>query len=95
MNTIQLLLEMTFMIVLKMCSSFKHFVQGVDGTHFDYKDVKFACLTCYKSVDDKEWVCKTCVGALLSRNILACSAANGFKFQEISYLYIGKVDSER
>ena len=42
------------------------------------------CLTGYKSVDDKEWVCKSCVGALLSWKIPACSAANGFKFQEIS-----------
>ena len=53
MNTIQLLLEMAFMIVLKMCSSctqtfFKHFVQGVDGTNFKHKDVQFACLTDYK-----------------------------------------------
>ena len=56
---------------LYICSSctkmfFKHFVQRVDGTKFKHKDVKFACLTGYKSVDDKEWVCKTCVGALLS-----------------------------
>ena len=44
----------------------------------------WACLTGYKSVDDKEWVCKTCVGALLSGKIPACSVANGFKFPEIS-----------
>ena len=33
----------------------------------------------YKSVDDKEWVCKACVGALLSWKIPAYSVVNGFK----------------
>ena len=38
---------------------------------FKHKDVLFACLTDYKSVDDKEWVCKSCGGALASGKIPA------------------------
>ena len=45
--------------------------QKVDRTKFKHKDVLFACLTDYKSVDDKEWVCKSCGGALASGKIPA------------------------
>lgn len=73
---------------LYICSSctqtfFKHSVQRVDRTKFKHRDVLLACLTGYKSVDDKEWVCRTCVGALASGKIPACSVANGLKFPEI------------
>ena len=79
MNTIQLLLEIAFMIALKMvhCIFVRHVYRRSLNT-------LWACLTGYTSVDDKEWVCKTCVGALLSGKIPACSVANGFKFPEIS-----------
>ena len=81
MNTIQILLEITFLIVLKMVhSTFVRHVhtrslnaeQKVDRTKFKHKDVLFACLTYYKNVDDKEWFCKTCGGALASGKIPAC-----------------------
>lgn len=73
---------------LYICSSctqtyFKHSVQRVDRTQFKHKDLMLACLTGYKSVGNKEWVCKTCVGALASGKIPACSLANGLKFPEI------------
>lgn len=73
---------------LYICSSctqtyFKDSVQRVDRTKFKHKDLMLACLTGYKSVGNKEWVCKTCVGALASGKIPACSLANGLKFPEI------------
>lgn len=63
---------------------FKHSVQRVDRTKFKHRDVLQTCLTGYKSVDDKEWVCKTCVGAILLGQIPACSIANGLKFHELA-----------
>lgn len=56
---------------LYICSSctqtyFKHSVQRVDRTKFKHKDLMLTCFTGYKSVGNKEWVCKTCVGALAS-----------------------------
>ena len=53
--------------------------QRVDRTKFKL----FACPTDYKSVDDKEWVCKTCGGALASGKITGMLVANGLKFPEI------------
>lgn len=72
---------------LYICSSctqnyFKHSAQRVDRTKFKHRDVLQTCLTGYKSVDDKEWVCKTCVGATTLGRIPACSVANGLKFPE-------------
>lgn len=70
--------------ICSLCTqtNFKHSVQRVDRTKFTHKDLMIACLTGYKSVDIKEWICKTCVGALTSGKISACSVANGLKFPE-------------
>lgn len=39
------------------------------------------CFIGYKSVGNKEWVCKICVGVF--GKILVCLVVNGFKFFEI------------
>ena len=57
--------------------------QKVDRTKFKHKDVLFACLTYYKNVDDKEWLCKFlwwCSCFLENSSMLV---ANGLKFPEI------------
>lgn len=62
---------------------FKHSVQCVDRTRFKHTDGLLTCLTGYKSVDDKEWVSRNCVGAILLGQIPACLIANGLKFPEL------------
>lgn len=62
---------------------FKHSVQQVDNTIFKYQDVVQTCLSQYKSVSGKEWVCLTCVRALQSGKIPACSVANCLSFPEV------------
>lgn len=62
---------------------FKHSVQRVDRTRFKHTVGLLTCLTGYKSVDDKEWVSRNCVGAILLGQIPACLIANGLKFPEL------------
>lgn len=41
------------------------------------------CFIGYKSVGNKEWVCKICVGVFVFGKILVCLVVNGLKFFEI------------
>lgn len=67
-----------------ICSSctqpyLKHSVQIVVGTKSKHKDLMLARLTGYKSVGDKKWVCKTCIGTLASGEKSSMFSCKWFK----------------
>lgn len=66
-----------------MQTFFRHSVCIVDNVKIKNQHLASVCLTDLKSMDNKEWVCKTCLLAVQQDKIPTCSLANDIKFPPI------------
>lgn len=66
-----------------MQTFFRHSVCIVDNVKIKNQHLASICLRDLKSMDNKEWVCKTCLLAVQQDKIPTCSLANDMKFQPI------------
>lgn len=66
-----------------MQTFFRHSVCIVDNVKIKNQHLASICLKDLKSIDNKEWVCKTCLLAVQQNKIPTCSLANDMKFPPI------------
>lgn len=66
-----------------MQTFFRHSVCIVDNVKIKNQHFDSICLTYLKSMDNKEWVCKTCLLAVQQDKIPTCSLAYDIKFPPI------------
>lgn len=59
---------------------FRHSVSMTSLVRFKHQHLMNVCLSNIKSVNNNEWICKTCLLAIQQGKIPACSTANNMKF---------------
>ena len=62
---------------------FRHSVHQFKSVGLKHENIAHKCITHSKSVDNEEWICKTCLMSIQHGKIPSCSVANGLTFPPI------------